>query len=123
MTNEDSGILANLFRNVKIYRGLKFYGKIPCCFSGMSGEQLLNEFFHLRLNQRKDEIGRFLVNIVDIPIPDPVGPTGKLFLHHGPVFLFEHGNDKRGVDQIVFPDSQGIRTGEGCRDQGGGKSP
>ncbi len=28
MTNEDSEILANLFRNVKIYRGLKFYREI-----------------------------------------------------------------------------------------------
>ncbi len=102
MTNEDSEILANLFRNVKIYRGLKFYREILYGPESMSGEKLLNQRLHLCLDEGKDVTGGFPVNVMDVPVSNPVGPAGKLLLHHGAVLFFEHGDHKRGFNQIHF---------------------
>ena len=122
MTNEDSEILANLFRNVKIYRGLKFHGEILYGPEGMSRKQMLNERFHLGFNDGEDVAGCLPVDIMDVPVSNPVGPAGKLLLHHGAVLFFEHSDHERGFNQIQFLKPGRTAARQVCRDGASGQT-
>lgn len=89
----------------------------------MSRKQMLNEHFHLGFNDGEDAAGGVPVDIMDVPVSNPVGPSGELLLHHGAVLLFEHGDHERGFNQIHFLKSGRVAACQVCRDGASGQAP
>ena len=67
--------------------------------------------------QRK--VGRDLVYIMDVPVGDPVFPTGELLPHQGSVLCFLESDNQVGRGEIIQGSGPGIANRFGDRDVAG----
>ena len=95
----------------KYYRNLKFDHDILSRPESVTGEELPDKLFHLRLDERQGKMRGLAIDVVDVPVADAVLPSWKLSANHGAMLGLQHGDDETGLGQI--------RGAQPCRDTAG----